>query len=533
MLQHRERLTALREKYTWDEKAAERAVRFIEGNLRHWKEPHAGKPFILSPWQRELVVKPLFGLRRADGTRLFRRAYIRLARKNGKSALAAALLLLILCTDGEGLDLYTVATKREQAMIVFNDCEKFVKSSPKLRKRLRVYRQSIVYPKRASKLGPLSSDHNNLDGLNTSAAVVDELHAHRSPHIRDVVLTSMGARTQPLLIQITTAGEESSGVCFDEDEYACKVLDGALDDDGYFALIAEADKELDWTDPLALVQANPNLGVSARKEYLEENLKVAMAKPSAKRTFQRYHLNRWTEGGAESWIPMDAWRKNRREFDLSQMAGRRCYGGLDLASVTDLASLALLFPWDDGSIRLLNWYWCPEENILERSRTDRVHYDVWRDDGRIRATPGDVIDYRRIVDDIKDLRELYNIRVVAFDEWNAASVNNELQEDGLDMVKFIQGLKSFHPPSYEFEKRIRDGSLHHDGNPVTTWNASNVKVLTDVSGKIRPVKDNKSSRKRIDGVIAAIMGLDVLMREEGKKPHSYDVPDGIRSMIGA
>lgn len=534
---HAERMIRLKEKYFFDEKAARQAVWFIENNIRQWKDPHAGKPLRLSWWQRYWVVEPLMGLKlEEDGPRLFREAYLQLPRKNGKTTLSAGLLLLLLFTDGEGQEIYTAATKRDQARIAFTDCEKFVRKSPPLLRRSRIYKQSIEVPKTSSRLMPLSSDHNSMDGLNVSAALIDELHAHPTGHVHDVIVTGTGAREQPLVINITTAGEGVEGVCKDMYDYGEQVLEGTLDDDSFFCLISEADKDLDWTDPRAFRQANLNLGISVKEEYLERELKKALATPSYRRTYRRYTLNRWVEGGADGWFSDGSlWANCRREFCAADLRGRKCYGGLDLASTTDLAALALLFPWEEKKcVRILVYYWMPAENLIERVQSDQVPYDAWRDDGWVKATEGNVIDYEVIVEDIKELRKRYDIRQVAYDEWNAQGVYTALTKDGLEMVKFVQGLRSFHPPSMEWERLVTGGGLHHDGNPVTTWCMANVQVLRDQSEKIRPVKDKKSGRKRIDGVVAGIMGLDALMRGEGVEPEIPwdEAPDNLRELLG-
>jgi phage terminase large subunit-like protein len=535
VLQHRARLERLKAKYVWDEEAASKAVRFIEGNLRHWKAPFTGQRFRLSPWQAEDIIKPLFGLKHTDGRRVFRRAYIQIPRKNGKSALAAAILLLVLCTDpGHGHELYTAATKRDQAKIVFNDCVQFVKASPKLRARLQTFVGSINYGERSSTLVPLSADYNNLDGLNVSAAVVDELHAHPSAALYDVITTATGARDSPLVVAITTAGKDAEGVCYREYEYATDLLDGTVEDDGYFAFIAEADPGLSWDDPAAYRQANPNIGVSIREDYLASELERARALPTYRKTYERYHLNRWVQGVESAWLPVEAWRACRDEFSLESLRGLPCWGGLDLSSTTDLTALSLISPRGDH-LRLVTVYWVPERTILRRSEEDRVPYDVWRDQGWVRTTPGSVIDYDRVVQDIRKLREVVDLRAVAYDNWNAVPVYTKLQEDGLQMVEFVQGLKSFHPPTYDFEKRVLEGSLLHDGNPCTAWQAGHVVVSRDDSGKMRPVKRYGSDRKRIDGIVASIMALDCYTRLGDAKKDAPPDPEALaafRSILG-
>ena len=531
---HRERLARLRDVYDWDEEAAGRAVRFIEGNLKHWKAPHAGKPFVLSDWQRDDLVRPIWGLRRPDGKRLIRKLYIQIPRKNGKTALAAALLLLVLCLDGEGLELYCAATKRDQATIVFNDCVKFVNASPKLKRRLVVKVGKLEYPERNSVLMPLSADHNSLDGLNVAAAVIDELHAHKSADLHDVIQTATGSREEPLVICITTAGAGAIGVCHDQYEYGCKLLERAVEDDEFLAYIVEADKELEWDDPEAYRQANPNMGVSVREDYLEGERRRAVQMPSYRQTYQRYHLDRWVQGGADRWLPVERWERNERRWGLEGMRGRRAYAGLDLSSTTDLTALALAFPWTEGGVegvRLRVRFYCPESTIHERSREDRVPYDEWRDSGWLVATPGDVVDYRVIIKDVLELRGLVDLRGVSYDEWNATAVYTALQEEGVDMWQFIQGLKSYHPVCQEWEKRLIEGSLWSDGNPIMRWMASNVKVTRDASGKMRPVKDYKASKERIDGIVAGLMALDGLIRGEGQE-EDWMPPPGFRAEAG-
>ncbi len=517
---HRERLERLRRRYRFDDRAADRAVAFFERNLRHWKAPFAGKPFLLTEWQKEMLIRPLFGFMRDDGSRLFRRTYVQMARKNGKSAIAAGILLLILCTDGEGLELYTAATTKDQAKIVFADCQRFARASPELRKRLRILTHSIEYPSRNSRLVPVSSEYENLDGLNVAAASVDEIHAHPNRSLYEVILTATGTRRQPLVFGITTAGDREPSLCKELYDEAEAILEGQIEDDSIFCLIAEADKGLAWDDPRAYRQANPNLGVTVQEDYIRERLLEAKNRPTARRSYERYTLNRWVAGSADTWLSLEKWKANRREFTWADLVGRKCYGGLDLASTTDLSAFALLFPMGGAEIRVCCWFWIPEESLVARVEKDRVPYDVWRDAGWIRTTAGNVADYEVIARDILELKAKYRIVEIAFDEWNAVPVWTALQKKGMKLYPFIQGLKSFHTPSTEFEKAILAGTLLNDGNPVLSWNVGNVLARVDASEKLRPVKEYKSSTKRVDGVIASIMALDALIRREWHKKKS-------------
>lgn len=535
--QHRERLARLRKHgksmgIVFDHRKADQAVAFFARNLRHWKEPHAGKPFALADWQADDIVRPLWGFRWADsGLRVFREAYIQLPRKNGKSALSAGLLLLMLYTDGEGLELYTAATKRDQANIVFRDCKQFALKSPILAKRTRVLMNEIVVKGTESFLRPLSADYNSMDGLNISAVSIDELHAHRTPDLHDVLVTATGSRSQPLALKITTAGETLTSVCKDQYDYSAKVLSGAIDDPTFFAYIAEADEDLDWESDEALVQANPNLGVSVRLDYLRAQRKKALEIPSYRRTFEKYHLNRWVASGSAAWLDASRWQQLAGGWRRADLAGQRCFGGLDLASNRDIAAFVLLFPGSPH--RVLAHYWVPEETLLERSRVDGVPYDAWQREGWLTATPGDVIDLDRIAEQVIDLSREYRIARIAYDTWGAQAVSQRLMAEGLELVPFIQGLRSFHAPSMELERLVLAGGIEHDGNAATTWMVSNCRVLRDASDKIRPVKEHKNSRLRIDGVVAAIMALDCAMRDGPEPMDLRTLPDDLRSLLGA
>lgn len=538
VLQARTRLADLRGKYAWSEDEADRAVRFIERNLRHWKEPFTGKPFLLSPWQRDEIIRPIWGLRRPDGTRLVRELYLQVPRKNGKTALAAAIALLVLCGDGHGVEVYSAATMRDQARIVYRDVSRFIAASPALRKRLRANKTAIEYPDRAGLMRPLSSEAQNLDGLNVSCAIIDELHAHPSADLHDVIMTATGTRSQPLVVKITTAGSGTHGICHDQFEYACRVLDGTIQDDAYLAFIAEADPDLSWDDPAAYCQANPNLGVSIRADYLEREREKAVSQPSYRSTFERYHLDRWVTHGVESWLGADAWQRCEGDWALREMEGVPCWGAFDLATVADLTAFALVWKHGGQRVRSAVWYWLPEEDLAERCRRDRVPYDQWARDGWLTLTPGPVVDFERVAADIIQLARRFRPADIAYDDWNAAQVVARLEAARLPLTSFIQGVRSFHPPTQEFERLVVSGELEHDGSPVTTWCASNTHILRDASGKIRPVKVKKSATQRIDGTVAQIMALDCLMRAASTAAgdtlrNGRLLPETMRALLGA
>ena len=332
----------------FDVQAAQHAIDFF-GFLRHSKGEWAGQTFALAPWQA-FVVGSLFGWQRADGLRRFRTAYCAVPRKNGKSTLSAGIALYLLVADGEqGAEIYSAATTRDQARIVFDEAKRMVGSSPALKRRVQVLINNLNVEASASRFMPLSSDASSMDGLNVHGAIIDELHAHKTRHVVDVLETATGARRQPLLFEITTAGYDRHSICFEHHDYAIKLLEGVLQDDSWFAFIAAADENDDWTDPEVWRKANPSFGLSVKADDLARKAEKAIALPGAQNAFRRMHLNEWTEQ-AERWIDLAAWDACAGPVDLEALRGRTCFGGLDLSTTTDVTALAWVFPpeGDDG-----------------------------------------------------------------------------------------------------------------------------------------------------------------------------------------
>lgn len=488
----------------FDDDEADRAVGFFR-LLKHWKGQWAGQQFRLEPWQ-EFIVRSLFGWMRADGTRRFRTAYIEVPRKNGKTMLVSGLGLFLLLADGEqGAEVYSTATKLDQAKIVWNDARRMVQKSAALKKHISIYSTALVCERLASKFAPLGADSKTLDGLNPHGNIVDELHAHKSRAVWDVMETALGARQQPMTLAITTAGlYDPTAVGWEQHVYAENVLRGVFDDDSFFAFISAADTDSDWRDPAVWWRANPNLDVSIRRSYLEEQCARADRSPAFLNTFLRYHLNVWTQQ-VDRWLSMDAWNACGGVFDIEAMVGERCYLGLDLASTTDLAALALVFPMADGSVRVVVEHWCPEATVIRRTEADKVPYDAWVRDGWIRTTPGEVIDYEIIRDRIHELSEVHAIAEIAYDPWNATQLSLQLERDGMVMVPCRQGYPTMSDPSKRFEALVLGGKLRHGDNPVLRWQVNNVAIQGGDGGAIRPSK--KRSQDKIDGIVAIIMAL--------------------------
>jgi len=504
----------------FDPKAAMRVLQFF-AFLHHSKGEWAGQRFELSGWQA-FIIWVLFGWRRADGTRRFRTGYVEVARKNGKSTLAAGIALYLFAADREpGAEIYTAATKRDQARIVHGEAIRMVRSSPGLRRHVDIFKDNLSMVRTASKYEPLGADADTMDGLNVHGAVIDELHAHKNRNLWDVLETATGARRQPLIFAITTAGFDRHTVCWQQHDYGEKVLDGVIEDAAYFAFIASLDHEDDWTDRSVWIKANPNLGISVKPESLEEQCAKAESLPAAQNAFRRLRLNQWTEQ-VDRWIDVAVWDEGNHPVDVERLKGRRCFGGLDLSSTTDLSAFVLVFPPDDGELwQVVCRFWMPADNVRKRVEQDRVPFDQWIREGYIEATDGNVIDYDVLKKRIQEDAEQYDILEVAFDRWNATQMVTQLTSDGLEMIPFGQGFASMAGPTRELEKLIVGRQIAHGGNPVMRWMVSNVAVKQDAAGNLKP--DKAKSSERIDGVVATIMAVGRAMVQPEPQYADYRV----------
>lgn len=508
----------------FDTVAAERVLHFI-GLLRHSKGKWGrgkGEYIILEPWQ-QFIVWNVFGWKRADGLRRFRTLYEEVARKNGKSTIGAGLGLYLAFADGEpGAEVYSAATKRDQARIVHKEAIRMVRKNGGLRKWVRIYKDNLNLEQTASKYEPLGADSDTMDGLNVHGAIVDELHAHKTRDTWDLLETATGSREQPLLVAITTAGADRQSVCFEKHEYTRKVLegwkDGSFEDDSWFGIIYTLDEGDDWRDEACWIKANPNLGVSKYLDDMKMKAKRAGEMAAALNNFLRRELNVWVQGDVK-WMNMDAWRKcggDAPALELAQrLKGMTCYAGLDLSSTSDITAFVMVFIDEDENIYVVCRFWIPEDQMLIRSRDMGVHYEQWVREGYIEATPGNVIDYEWIFEQIEQDADDYDIDQVAFDRWGAARVVQVLESKGMTMAQFGQGFASMSPPMKELERLVLSGKIRHGNNPVLTWMADNLVARVDPAGNVKP--DKEKSREKIDGVVALIMALDLALRHPEKK----------------
>lgn len=512
----------------FDRYASERAIFIIE-NLRHTKGEWAGQKIKLGLWQK-FCIGSIFGWKHKDtGLRRFRECYKQVGRKNGKSTEAGGVGIIFMAGDNEpGAEVYVGATKKDQAQIVFNEAKNMINALPaeySLRKITKVWANMLQVEKTASKMVPLGADSKTEDGLNPSAAIIDEFHAHPSRALLDVIDTGMGSRRQPFIFVITTAGFNKNSACYEQREYATKILEQIVEDDTLFIYIAEIDEEDDPFDEAVWIKANPNYGISVKTDYLQRQAKKAKEVPSFYNEFLTKHLNLWTDTETQ-WLKTEQWKGCNGAVDLELLKDRPCYGGLDLSSTTDLSAFAKVWPpfEDDKNWYVKLRYWLPKDDLQDRIRRDRAPYDVWARDGYIELTEGNVIDHNFIQKAIEDDWDDYNIADVGFDPYNAAMIVTRLQDAGIEMVTFRQGYLSMSPAVKEAETIILSQQMAHGGDPVLAWMVSNTVMTLDPAGNVKP--DKSKSTQRIDGVVAMLMGIG-RASATGAKNESYTLSHGV------
>ena len=489
----------------FDERAAEKVARFFSRFLCHSKGDWAGKPFELLDWQRDDVVYPLFGWKRPDGSRRFRRAYIELAKKNGKSTLAAGIGLYMLVADGEqGAEVYSAATDQKQASIVHGEAINMVDASPELSSRLTINRttKTIAFPATKSVYRALSSGHRSQEGLNAHAIVIDELHAWYGRELWDALKYAFRSRRQGLQFVITTAGDDMLSVCREQHDYAAGVINGTIPDERFFGCIRAADVLDDWTEPAVWRKANPSLGITIREDEFAADVAEAQKSPTTQAAFKRYSLNVWATA-TNPWLRIEDWLACEEPYTEEDLAGHECFAGLDLASTTDMSALVLLFP-DADRCRLLPYFWLPEDAAADRDAPEE--YCVWARNGQLRTTPGNVCDYDVVERDVGLLSTRFKIRELAYDPYNAESLTQRLESNhAIKRIAFPQTMPNFAGPTKEFERLILGRRIRHNGHPILNWMAGNVNVFSDANGNMRPVKPKRGDKRKIDGIVAAIM----------------------------
>ena len=495
-----------REDLEFREDVADRAIDFI-GILKHFAGKSSGQPFILEPWQQFIVANIIGFYWKDSGDRRYTSSYIEVSRKNGKTALAAALCMYFLIADGEdGAEVDLAANSKEQAKIAFNFCSNFAKQLDPSAKLLKAYRDSILLNANDSKLKVFAADDSKLDGFNASFGLVDEYHSAKNSKVRDVIKSSMGMRQNPHLCTITTAGFDKTLPCYKLRTTAIEILNGLKGDDSMFIAIYSLDDEDDWTDEDTWVKCTPNLDVTVTKKYIKEQVKSAINNPSEEVGVKTKTLNLWCDS-VSVWLPESYIVRNSKRIKLEDFSGCSCFVGVDLAATSDLTAVSYLIE-QDGTYYFKTDYYLPESALKEKP--DRELYKQWKQMGLLKITEGNVTDYDYITNDLMKASEIVNLQAVGYDKYNATQWAIHSTELGLPLEEYPQTLGNFNKPTRELERLILSGKAVIDNNEINRWCFKNVTLKSDHNGNVKPNKDVKA--KKIDGVIAMIQALGMYLQ---------------------
>lgn len=522
--------------YYFDIAVVDRVCSFVE-SLPHIKGEWARQKLtlILQDWQIFILACVFGWRRRLDGTRRFRMAYTEVARKNGKSALLAAVALYLFAADGEaGAEVYSLATTHDQAAIVAGVAKQMALKDQEFREAfgIEVRAHFLWIDSSASTLRAMSADGGVLDGLNVHGGIIDELHAHKTREVWDVIETATGSRQQPLVWAITTAGSNRAGICYEQRGYVCKILNSTLKahgglgyevkgdaavDETYFGAIYTIDDEDEWTDENAWIKANPNLGVSVKWDDMRRLARKAMQTASAVPNFLTKRLNVWVNADS-AWMDMRAWdRQADRQMAMEDFRDWEAYIGLDLASKLDITAMVAVLR-KGNQYRLFGRYYLPEDAIESSSNSQ---YQGWAATEAIIETGGNCVDYSVIEADLKDWCGKLNVREVAFDPGFAWDFCQRMNSEGLPMVEVRATVMNYSEPMKELEAAILNGRLTHDGNPAMTWMVSNVVCHRDAKDNIYPRKESEANK--IDGPVAAMAALGRALAAQPVSTFGFDL----------
>lgn len=498
-------------KYVFDDAKANRAIKFIETFCKHSKGELAGKPLKLALFQRAYV-SALFGfVDKETGYRRYTESFFFVARKSGKSTMLAAIALYMLMADGEsGSEVYSVASKRDQANILFDQAHEMIKQSPDLNKNIRKRKSDLYFPHNFSKMQSLGKNSNSLDGLNAHLVVIDELHSIQDRNLYEVMKQSQSARTQPLLIMITTAGTHRGTIFDDLYEYACNVVDGNFEDDNFLPIMYELDHKAEFKMPDRWQKANPALGISKKVEDLERKVARAKNNPNDLTGILTKDFN-IRETTDSAWLTFED-IVNEATFDIKDFAGWYAIGGADLSITTDLSCATLLFVDPDTEIRYVHqMYWLPQDNLQKRVEEDKIPYDKWHEQGYLRLCSGNTIDYSDITDWFLEMLNEYDITPlwIYYDNYSARYWVDEMEAYGFKMIRTQQGARTLSLPMQNMGADLQKNKINYNNNPILKWCLTNTGVETDRNGNIVPIK-NQSPKRRIDGtasMLDAYVGL--------------------------
>ncbi|MGZ0131881.1 terminase large subunit [Priestia megaterium] len=497
--------------YEYDAKRANHAVEFIERFCKHSKGKWAGKPIELELWQKAFIAA-LFGfVHKIDGTRKYREALLVVARKNGKSTLSSGICLYLMVADGEGgAEVYAVATKEQQAKIVWQESKRMVKKSPVLSNRIKTLVKELNADFNDSVFKPVGSDSDTLDGLNVHGASLDEIHAWKDKNLYDVIVDGTSAREQPLILMITTAGTVRESVYDMKYDEAVMLLNGFDDPEGYkddrfLPIIYELDSRDEWTDSSKWKKANPGLGTIKKEDNLETKVNKAKANSALVKNLLTKDFN-IPETSLEAWLSFGD-IVNDLTFDIEELRGCYAVAGTDLSSTTDLTCATLIVQKPDSEmIYVLQKYFIPEELVEKKIHEDKIPYDIWIEKGYVEATPGHKVDYSRVTAWYVEMINEYDIRPLwlGYDSWNSQYWTNEMMSAGFEMEEVRQGAKTMSQPMKLLAAALKGNEVNYNNNPVLKWCLSNTSIKTDDNENIRPVK-GLSQKMRIDGAVSLII----------------------------
>lgn len=497
-------------KYHFDIEKANRPIEFIEKFCKNSQGQWAGKNIELELWEKVLI-QSVFGFVDEKGFRKYREVLVIVARKNGKSTLLSALALYMFFADKEGgAQICCVASKKDQARIVFNETINMVQQNPILTKHIKKRKSDLYFPLTFSSLEPLSSDSNTLDGLNVHGGIIDELHSIKDRNLYDVIKQSMTARQQPILFMITTAGFVRESIYDDRYEYAEKVLKGVINDERFLAFVYELDKREEWINPKAWIKANPSLGKIKDLEWLQDFVKQAKNNPRFLPTLLTKDFN-IRETGVGSWLTFET-INNTKTFDFKQHKNVYAIGGVDLSSVGDLTCATALYRFKKEWY-CLQMYFIPEDVAERKEHEDGVPYKVWKEQGYIRFCPGNKVLESDVTEWYKELRDIYGIYTlyVGYDPWGANMWIEHMKQNSFTMEEVIQGAKTMSSPMKALACDLESKKINYNNNPILKWCLTNTQIEVDKNENIRPVK-GKNKKQRIDGAVSLIDAYVVLQK---------------------
>ncbi|MDR1582075.1 MAG: terminase large subunit [Prevotellaceae bacterium] len=495
------------DKYVFREKNVDNVIKYIS-LFKHFTGKHAGKNFILELWE-EFIVANIFGFYiKESGERLTQSAYIEMARKNGKSALASALCLNGLMNDFEAnAEVYLAANSKDQAKISFSMCSNFAKGLDPNHKYLVPFRDRINFDKELSFLRVLAADDSKLDGFNASMYLIDEYHAAKTSRIKDVLQSSQGMRENPLSIIITTAGFDKLGPCYQYRTMCTEVLSGLSNDDTLFAAIYSLDNNDDWKDEKVWIKSNPNLNVTVKPSFIRQQIKKAINSPAEEVGIKTKNINIWCDSETV-WIPEHYILSASKDIHEDDFKDRDCYIGIDLSSTSDLTAMTALFPDEEsGMMYFKTFYYLPEAALREKRFKEL--YGEWRRQGKITITPGNVTDYDYILSDLFRLDKQVVILNVGYDQWNATQFIIKVSERGLKTEPISQTVGNYNRPTKEMERLIMSGKAVIDNNIINRHCFRNVTLKIDYMGNTKPTKEHEE--KKIDGVISMLTALNTYL----------------------